>query len=311
MSTGASLDPTMWSTLLHAGVAGSFMGLPHVVAEEQALRSHGAHAAIYGLPFEASIGRSGANYGPRGIREVSCQFRTYNATLDFDLLDALSPVDCGDCNVVVGNAARTFERAQADIAEILDHSITIPAVRAVRADLQDPGLILIDTHLDTAVDVEGEQLNHCCPISRAVDAGFDPAKIVLVGISGWMNPRSELEYCRERGIAFISLDEIWEKGTAWAVERARQISRAAADGVYLSFDIDALDGAYAGATCAPTPGGLSAREAIEIVRGVSRGGLIGLDVVEVAPSLAPTPFTALMAARIALEAMAFHAGAGA
>ncbi len=105
MSTGASLDPTMWSTLLHSGLVGSFMGLPHVVAEEQALRSHGARAAIYGLPFEASISRTGANYGPRGIREVSCQFRTYNATFDFDLLDALSPVDCGDCNVVVGNAA--------------------------------------------------------------------------------------------------------------------------------------------------------------------------------------------------------------
>lgn len=322
MSTGASLDPTMWSTLLHAGIAGSFMSLPHVSAEEQALRSHGARAAIYGLPFEASIGRSGANYGPRGIREISCQFRSYNATFDFDLVDALNPVDCGDCNVVVGNAARTFERAQADIGEILaagalpvtfggDHSITIPAVRAVGARFGDPGLVLLDTHLDTATDVEGEQLNHSCPISRAVDAGFDPAKIVLVGMSGWMNPRSELEYCRERGITVIWLDEIWEHGTAWAIERAREVSRAAADGVYLSFDIDALDAAYAGATCAPTPGGLNPREAIEIVRGVSRGGLIGLDVVEVAPSLQSTPSTALMGAKIALEAMAFHAGAGA
>lgn len=321
MSTGASVDQTMWSTLLHAGIAGSFMDLPHVAAQAQALRSHGARAAIYGLPFEASISRSGANYGPRGIREISCQFRSYNATLDFDLVEALNPVDCGDCRVVVGNAERTFERAQADIGEILaadvlpvifggDHSITIPAVRAVGTRFRDPGLILLDTHLDTAVDVEGETLNHSCPIARAVDAGFDPAKIVLVGMSGWMNPRSELEYCRERGITIIWLEEIWERGTAWAIERARQVSRAAADGVYLTFDIDALDGAYAGATCAPTPCGMSSREAIEIVRGVSRGGLIGLDVVEVAPSLAPTPSTALLAARIALEAMAFHAGAG-
>lgn len=322
MSTGASIDPTMWSTLLHSGLAGSFMGLPHVAAEEQALRSHGARAAIYGLPFEASIARSGANYGPRGIREVSCQFLTYNATFDFDVQEALGPVDCGDCNVIVGNAARTFEHAQADIGEILaagalpvifggDHSITIAATRAVRAHVEDPGLILLDTHLDTAAEVGGEQLNHCCPISRAVDAGFDPAKIVLVGMSGWMNPRSELEYCREHGITVIWLDEIWERGTAWAIERAREVSRAAADGVYLSFDIDALDAAHAAAACCPTPGGLTSREAIEIVRGVSRGGLIGFDVVEVAPSLQPTPSTALMAAKIALEAMAFHAGAGA
>lgn len=322
MSTGASVDPTMWSTLLHSGLAGSFMGLPHVAAEEQALRAHGARAAIYGLPFEASIARSGANYGPRGIREVSCQFLTYNATLDFDVQEALNPVDCGDCNVVVGNAARTFEHAQTDIGEIFaagalpvifggDHSITIAAGRAVRAHVEDPGLILLDTHLDTAADVGGEQLNHCCPISRAVDAGFDPAKIVLVGISGWMNPRSELEYCREHGITIIWLDEIWEHGTAWAIERAREVSRSAADGVYLSFDIDALDAAYASAACCPTPGGLSSQQAIEIVRGVSRGGLIGFDVVEVAPSLQPTPSTALIASKITLEAMAFHAGAGA
>lgn len=322
MSTGASVDPTMWSTMLHAGLAGSFLGLPHVAPKEQALRSHGAKAAICGMPFDSTtIGRSGANYGPRAMRELSCQFRAYNATLDFDLLDALNPADCGDCAVVPGNAALTFERAQADLGEILaadalpvvfggDHSITIAAVRAVRAQYQDPGLVLIDTHLDTAADMAGELLNNCCPIARAIDAGFDPAKVVLVGISGWMNPRSELEYCREHGITVIWLEEIWERGTAWAVQRARQITRAAADGVYLSFDIDAFDAAHAKGTCCPTPGGLSSREAIELVRGVSRGGLVGLDVVEVAPTLEPTPTTALMGIRIAMEAMAFHGGAG-
>jgi agmatinase len=322
MSTGASVDPTMWSSLLHAGLAGSFLRLPHVAADEQALREHGARAAIYGLPFDATnISRTGANYGPRGIREVSCQFLTYNATFDFDLLEALNPVDAGDCEVALANPQRTFERAQADLGEILaagalpvmfggDHSVTIPAVRAVRAHVEDPGLVLIDMHLDTAVDVGGEQLNHCCPIARAVDAGFDPAKIVLVGISGWMNPRAEIDYCREHGITVIWLEEIWEHGTAWAVDRAREVSRAAADGVYLSFDVDALDAAHAVGTCCPTTGGLTSREAIELVRGVSRGGLIGVDVVEASPSLDATPATALIAGRIALEAMAFHAGAG-
>jgi agmatinase len=293
-----------------------------VAADEQALREHGARAAIYGLPFDATnISRTGANYGPRGIREVSCQFLPYNATFDFDLLEALNPVDTGDCEVALANPQRTFERAQADLGEILaagalpvmfggDHSVTIPAVRAVRAHVEDPGLVLIDMHLDTAVDVGGEQLNHCCPIARAVDAGFDPAKIVLVGISGWMNPRAEIDYCREHGITVIWLEEIWEHGTAWAVDRAREISRSAADGVYLSFDVDALDAAHAVGTCCPTTGGLTSREAIELVRGVSRGGLIGVDVVEASPSLDATPATALIAGRIALEAMAFHAGAG-
>lgn len=321
MPTGTD-DPTMWSSLLHAGLAGSFMRFPHVAAEEAALRRAGAKAAIYGIPFDATnISRTGTNYGPRGMRDVSCQFLTYNAMYDFDVAEALSPVDCGDCNVIPGDPARTFERAQEDIGHILragalpvtlggEHSVTIPAVRAITEHYDDPGLILVDTHLDTAPDVGGELLSHCCPITRAVDAGFDPAKIVLVGISGWMNPRTELAYCREQGITVIWLEEIWERGTRWAVERCLQVAGAAADGIYLSFDIDSLDAAYAPGTCCPTPGGLTSREALELVRGVSAGGLIGVDVVEVAPSLDATPATAILGGRIALEAMAFHGGAG-
>jgi agmatinase len=316
------IDRTMWTSLLHAGLAGSFMRFPHVRADTEALRAAGAGAAVYGIPFDATnISRTGSNYGPRGIRDVSVQFLTYNALLDFDVADALSPVDCGDCDVIPGDPQRTFERAQADIEEILragalpvtlggEHSVTIPAVRATKSFVADPGLVLVDTHLDTAPDVGGELLSHCCPITRAVDAGFDPAKIVLIGISGWMNPRTELDYCKEHGITVIWLEQIWERGTAWAVERAREVTRAGTDGVYLSFDIDSLDGSHAPGTCCPTPGGLTSREAIEIVRGVSIGGLVGVDVVEVAPSLDSSPLTALMGGRIALEAMAFHAGAG-
>jgi guanidinobutyrase len=108
----------------------------------------------------------------------------------------------------------------------------------------------------------------------------------------------------------IWLEEIWERGIGWAIERALEVVGAAGDGTYLSFDIDSLDAAHAPGTCCPTPGGLTSREAIELVRGVSAPGLLGVDVVEVAPSLDATPATALMGGRIALEAMAFHAGAG-
>jgi arginase family enzyme len=154
-------------------------------------------------------------------------------------------------------------------------------------------------------------LNHCCPVTRAVDAGFDPAKIALIGISGWMNPKTELDYCRESGITIIWLEEIWERGTAAVIEQAVEIA-GAGDGIYLSFDVDALDAAYAPGTCCPSPGGLTSREAIEIVRGVSRRGLLGVDVVEAAPGLDcdTTSSTALISARVALEAMAAHAGMG-
>ena len=105
MSTAKEpLDRTMWTSLLHAGLAGSFMRFPYMPPREETLREAGAGAAVYGIPFDATnISRTGANYGPRGIRDVSVQFLTYNAMLDFDVADALSPVDCGDCDVIPGD----------------------------------------------------------------------------------------------------------------------------------------------------------------------------------------------------------------
>jgi agmatinase len=314
-------DGLMWSGLLHGGLSGSFMRLPVLPPGREELAAAGARAAVYGIPWDStSISRTGANYGPRGMREVSCQFIGYNAGLDFNLVEALAPVDCGDAPVVLANAEKTFAAARRDIGEILaagalpvtlggDHSVSIPALRAVRDHCRRPGLVLVDSHLDTAADVGGELLNHCCPISRAVDAGFPPENIVLVGINGWLNPPAELDYAREHGIEVIWLEDLWAEGPGRVAERALEIAGEGSDGVYLSFDVDALDAAYAPGTCVPTPGGLTAREAIELVRGISAGGLLGLDVVEVAPSLDPTSATAALGCRLALEAMAFHAGA--
>jgi guanidinobutyrase len=311
----------MWSTLLHAGLAGSFMRAPHVPPDADALRAAGAGAAIYGMPWDStSISRTGANYGPRAMRDISCQFLPYNAELDFDLGAALQLVDCGDCDVIMANAERTFANAQRDIGAILDanaipvtlggdHSISIPAVRAVAERHSNPGLVLLDTHLDTAVDVAGETLNHCCPISRAVDAGFPPERIVLIGINGWQNPRSELEYCRDKGITVIWLRDIWKRGTEAVVADALKIAADGTDGLYLSVDIDALDSAFAPGTCTPTPGGMTAREMVELVQGVSRGGLLGMDVVEVAPSLEASGITAKIGVRAVLDGLAFHSGA--
>lgn len=314
-------DPNMWSSVLHAGLAGSFLRLPHVPPRAGDLRSAGAQAAVYGIPWDStSISRTGANYGPRGIREISTMLTPYNATFDFDLIEALNPVDTGDCNTVLANAAKTFAVAEQDITEILDagalpvvfggdHSISIPVARALKKRYSSPGLVLIDMHLDTAEDVGGETLNHCCPIPRAIDAGFDPEKTVLIGMSGWMNPRSELKYCADHGITVIWLEDLWERGAQSVVDEAVSIA-GGGDGIYLTFDIDALDAAYAPGTCAPSPGGLTSREAIELVRGISKSGLVCFDVVEVAPSLDghTTSPTSLIAGRLMLEAMSAHAG---
>jgi agmatinase len=314
-------DSTMWASVLHAGLAGTFLRVPHVPPDADALRQAGAGAAIYGMPWDStSISRTGANFGPRAIRDISAQFLTYNATWDFDLVDALSPVDCGDCAVIPGDPQGTFERAQLALGEIIDggavpvtlggdHSVTIPAVRAVKERVSNPGLVLIDTHLDTAPHVGGLELSHCCPITRAIDAGFDPAHTVLVAISGWMNPRTELAYCREAGITVIWLEDLWELGVAEVADRAVEIAGQGTDGLYLTVDVDSLDTAYAPGTCAPTPGGLTSRELLSLVRRIAHAGLVGLDVVETAPSLDATTSTEAIAGRVVMDALAAHAGA--
>jgi guanidinobutyrase len=319
-ATHSSPGPTMWSSVLFHGLAGTFLRAPHVPPEAEAIRESRAGAAIYGMPWDSmAVTRSGASYGPRAIREATTLFLPYNATWDFDIQASLGLVDLGDCLTVVGNPEKTFERAQAELAQVLeagaipvvlggDHSVTIPAVRAVADVRPGAGLVLIDAHLDTATDVGGEILSNCCPVSRAIDAGFDPRKTVLVGIGGWMNPREELEYCREHGITVIWLDDVWRMGTAAVVERVLEIA-GGDDGLYLTVDVDAMDGAFGPGTSTPGPSGLTSREMLEIVRGVSAGGLLGLDVVETAPSLEHGERTANMAARIALDALAAHCGA--
>jgi guanidinobutyrase len=314
--------PTLWSSVLHAGVAGTFLRLPHVPPEAEAIRASGARAAIYGIPWDSmAVGRSGAGYGPRGIREISgTQFLTYNATWDFDLVEALSPVDCGDAMIIPGNPEKSFAVAQAALGQIIDggalpvtlggdHSVTIPAVRAVAERGQDAGLVLLDTHLDTALDVGGEELSNCCPITRAIDAGFAPERTVLLGISGWLNPREEIAFCRERGITVIWLEDIWTEGVPAVLDRALEIAGGTDAGIYLTVDVDSLDAAYAPGTSVPTAGGLTSRELLELVRGLARAGLAGLDVVEAAPSLEATSVTAGIATRVVMDGLAAHAGA--
>ncbi|GAA1634293.1 agmatinase [Leucobacter chromiireducens] len=316
--TSVSVDETMWNGLLHGGLGGTFMGVPRVELTREAIAASGAKAVVYGFPFDATtISRSGANYGPRAIRETSVQYTNFQATFGFDLFEHLPLFDGGDCHVALGNTPKTFARVEADIAEIVaggaipvvfggDHSVSIPVGNAAKKPGTSPGWVQFDTHLDSAPDVGGELLSHCCTITRAVDNGYDPAKMVLVGINGWMNPKTELQYCRDHGIRVIWLEDIWAKGTAWAVEQI--LERVGEEGFYLTFDIDALDAAFAPGTCAPTPGGMTIREAFEIVRGISPAGLIGLDIAEPAPSLDHSTRTQLIAGRLALEALAFHAG---
>lgn len=305
-----------FSGWLHTGTGGQFMRAPHVEPDAQALRSAGITAAVLGFPWDAMcISRTGTNQGPAAIRQASDQFSLFNANTGVDLNEHYTLADCGDVPIVPGSAVTTMDRAQALLSSILeadampitlggDHSVTIACVRAFANKHKKPGLILVDSHFDTALEVGGQELSHCCPITRAVDAGFDPSRIVIVGTNGWMNPRIELEYIQERGITLMPIEHIIEKGAAYVGRAAREIAADGADSVYLTFDIDSIDGAYAPGTGVPAPGGMTSREALALVAELGRGGLGGFDLVEVSPPYDHDGVTSRLAVRLILDILA-------
>lgn len=321
MSDTVTFSENAFAGLLHAGTGGTFMRLPRVAASADAIRAAGVTAAVLGFPWDAMcISRTGTNYGPRAIREASDQFSFFNANRGVDLSDHYRFADCGDVPVVPGAAVTTMGRAEDILSAILaggampvtlggDHSITIAAVRAFRKRYANPGLILVDSHFDTALEVGGEELSHCCPITRAVDAGFDPRKIVIVGTNGWMNPKSELAYIRERGITLIPLEAIVERGPVAVAREATAVAGAGTDSVYLTFDIDSIDGAFAPGTGVPAPGGMTSREAIALIAEIGKVGLGGMDLVEVSPPYDHDGITSRLAVQLILEALAGNASA--
>lgn len=314
-------DPTMWTGLLHAGVIGTFMKLPYVEANEGELRAAGATVGFLGFPWDSTcISRTGANYGPKSIREASEQFLFFNASTGMDLTEHYVMVDCSDVPVLPGDTETSMRRAQALLKEILaadalpvmmggDHSVTIAGVRAFAEKAESPGLILIDTHFDTAQDVGGDPLNHCCPISRAVDAGFDPHKIAIIGPGGWMNPKSELRYLRDHGMTLFTIEDVIAQGPTEVARAAADVASAGSDGIYLTIDIDALDAAYAPGTGVPTPGGMTSREMIAVVSEVGRRGIGAVDLVEVSPAWDKDGITSRLACRLLLEALGGNASA--
>ena len=319
MSNAGTFSADAFSGLLHAGTGGTFMRTRQMPADTEALKAAGVTAAFLGFPWDAMcISRTGTNYGPRAIREASDQFSFFSPNRNIDLEDHYTFADCGDVPVVPGSAVRTMGLAEQMLDRILasgampitiggDHSITIACVRAFRKRYANPGLILVDSHFDTAEDVGGEELSHCCPITRAVDAGFDPAKIVIIGTNGWMNPRGELDYILKKGITLMPLEDIIEKGAVAVAREAAKIAGNGTDSVYLTFDIDAIDGAYAPGTGVPAPGGMTSREAIALIAELAKVGIGGMDLVEVSPSYDHDGITSRLAMQLVLEALTGNA----
>jgi len=284
----------------------TFMRLPHS-------RDLGRlDTAIVGIPFDGGTSyRSGTRFGPREIRAQSSLIRPYNPVLRVSPFEVRQAADYGDVDVVPVSIAATYARIEAEIDTLLthrvfpvaiggDHSVTLPILRAVAKRHGPVGLIHIDAHPDTWGDYMGEKHFHGTPFRRAVEEGLiEPSRAIQVGMRGSWRGEDDFDFQERHGMTVVPIGEVKARGVASVVERWRATARGP---VYVSFDIDSVDPAYAPGTGTPEVGGLTSYEALGLVRGLCGIDTVGFDLVEVSPPYdGPGQITALLAANLVYE----------
>jgi agmatinase len=288
------------------GQVATFMLLPHT-REAAAL-----DVALVGVPYDGGTSyRSGARFGPRAIREQSSLIRTWHPVLKVHPFERLRVADYGDIDTVPISIERTYAAVEQGIAEIVtagatpvcvggDHSITLPVLRAVARRHGPVGVVHFDAHPDTWDEYFGSKFFHGTPFRRAIEEGLiDSRRMIQVGIRGPLYGPEDFAFHDAHGLEVIRIEAVKEQGAAWVAAR---LARLAGGPVYCSFDIDAVDPAYAPATGTPEVGGLTSYEALAIVRGLRGLTLVGCDLVEVSPPYdGPGQITSLLAANLLFE----------
>jgi agmatinase len=290
----------------------TFMRLPHVRDLE------GVDAAVVGVPTDgAVVFRSGARFGPEGIRSASVMLRNYNPMLRVDVVEKLSLVDYGDVPTVPGSTAHSLERSQVALEEVVragvttlclggDHTILLAELRALAAAHGTLALVQLDAHHDLWDEYFGQKLFHGSVVRRAIEEGLvDPGRSVQAGMRGSLNAASDADLPGEFGIDGIPYEELAALGPAGFSNRVRE--RVGAAPCFLSFDIDFVDPAFAPGTGTPEVGGPSSREALTYIRSLAGLDFRGFDCVEVCPPFDPAGVTAVVAANACFELLSLLA----
>jgi agmatinase len=262
----------------------------------------GVDVAVMGFPYDASVTyRPGCRLGPRAIRAASVQLAELGAfPWGFDLLEALAIVDRGDALLDPHHPESVAPAIEAAATEVIrsgtkllslggDHFIAWPLLRAHAAVHGPLALVQVDAHGDLWPDDPG-RIDHGTMMGRAIREGIvDPSRSTQVGIRTYHHD--------PMGLEILTAPWIHRNGIAAAIEVIR--ARAGDAPLYLSFDIDGLDPAFAPGTGTPVPGGLASWQALELVRGLAGLNLVGMDLVEVSPPFDHAEITALAAAHLA------------
>ncbi|MEN1968777.1 agmatinase [Lentibacillus sp. N15] len=268
--------------------------------------------AVIGVPFDtAASNRTGQRYGPQHIRDFSVLLRPYNPDQDINIFDYCSGVDYGDIDIIPGNIHRTYDNIVHALEPILDkeiipvmmggdHSITLGHLRAFAKKYGPIALVHFDSHSDTWDNYFGEKYVHGTPFRRAVEEGLiDVDHSIQVGMRGPLYGPEDMQDARDLGYEVIPMKEVREIGYDKVMERIH--ARAGDRPVFVTYDIDFLDPAYAPGTGTPEVGGPTSYEALEYVRGLDGLNIKGFDLVEVLPSYDSGEITAVAASSVIFE----------
>jgi len=301
-------DPGGTRVAPYAGLP-TLLDAPHRPMDWNTPDLSGLDVALIGMPMDLGItNRNGCRFGPRALRAIE-RIGPFNHVLSCMPSAELRLADIGDVPFRSRfDLTKSHEDIEATIAKIVaagvaplsaggDHSITLPILKAIGKS-QPVGMIHIDAHCDTSGPFDGSRFHHGGPFRQAVlDGVLDPDRTIQIGIRG--SSEYLWEFSRASGMTVVHAEKISELGCAKIAEMARE---KVGDGpVYLSFDIDSLDPAFAPGTGTPEIGGLTTREAQEILRALKGINFIGGDVVEVAPQYDSTTNTAHAGAQMLFE----------
>lgn len=285
-----------------------FAGVTSFLRRPYAKAFDGTDLVVTGVPFDLGVThRPGARFGPRAIREGST-LMAGDAPYGwgYSPLERFDVVDGGDMAFDYAAPGEVPGQIAAHIAPILasgagcltlggDHSVTLALLRAHAAKYGPLGYLQFDAHPDTWADSDPSRVDHGTFVGKALAEGLiDPARSVQVGT------RVEVEGEEDVGLTRFDARAVLDNPGISA-----RIAVVMGEGpVYLTFDIDVLDPAFAPGTGTPVPGGVSTAEAAVILRGLAGINLVGMDIVEVAPAYDHAGITGLAAAFVAYDLIA-------
>jgi agmatinase len=266
--------------------------------------------------------RPGARFGPRAIREASQYVKPFHLEFGVNVAERLSLADGGDAPVKpfdvrdTAEAVAAFAKGLGDPSSRLlavggDHSIAYANIKATWERQGRPAgglsLIHLDSHLDTVDVIWGEKWSHGSVFRRCIEDGLiDPKRMISIGVKGPLNTGADLDYAKSVGVTVITYEQMFREGqqtfTHFLKHRVEDQHP-----VYLTFDIDVVDPAFAPGTGTPSVGGFTSAEVLALLRRCRGVRLVGADIVEVLPDRDPAGITSLLAAHVLFELVALTA----